>query len=45
MEKDEQAVQDLILYMDNLDADPLDECAPELCSLQSDVITSPEGVC
>ena len=42
MKKDKQAVQDLILGMDDFDADPFDESVPELCSLQSGVIASPE---
>ena len=42
MKKVEQAVQDLILGMDDFNADPFDEIVPELRSLQSGVIASPE---
>ena len=42
MKKGEQVLQDLILCMDDFDADLLDESAPELYSLQSGVIASPE---
>ena len=38
--KDEQAVQDLILCMDDFDADPFHERTPKLRSLQSGVIAS-----
>lgn len=37
MKKDEQAVQDLILCMDDFNADPFHERALELRSLQSGV--------
>ena len=42
MKKDEQAVQDSILCMDDFGDDPFDENAPELRSHQSDVIASLE---
>ena len=42
MKKDEQTVQNLILCMDDFDADPFNERVPELRSLQSGVIASPE---
>ena len=42
IKKDGQAVQDLIICMDDFDADPFDESVPELRSLQSGVIASPE---
>ena len=42
MKKDQQALQDLILFMDDFDADSFDKSAPELHSLQSGVIASPE---
>ena len=42
MKKDEQAVQDLILCMNDFDADPFDESVPKLRSPQSSVIASPE---
>lgn len=38
IKKDKQAVQDLILCMDNFDADPSDESATEFPLLQSGVI-------
>lgn len=38
IKKDKQAVQDLILCMDNFDADPFDESATEFPLLQSGVI-------
>ena len=41
MKKDEQAVQDLILCMDDFNADPFHETALELRSLQSGVTESP----
>ena len=40
IKKDEQAVQDLILCMDDFNADLFDESASELHSLQSSVIAS-----
>lgn len=40
MKKDEQAVQDLILCMDDFNADPFHERALELRSLQSGVTES-----
>ena len=40
--KDEQAVQDFILCMDDFVADPFDKNIPELRSLQYGVIASPE---
>lgn len=40
IKKDKQAVQDLILCMDNFDADPSDESATEFPLLQSGVIPS-----
>ena len=40
IKKDKQAVQDLILCMDNFDADPFDESATEFPLLQSGVIPS-----
>ena len=42
MKKDEQTVQNLILCMDDFDADPFNERVPELRSLQSGVTASPE---
>ena len=42
MKKDEQAVQDLILCMDNFNPDPFDESAPELHLVQCGVFTSYE---
>ena len=42
MKKGEQVLQDLILCMDDFDADPFNESAPELYSLQSGVIASLE---
>ena len=42
MKKDEQGVQDLILCMDDFDADPFDGSVSELRSPQSGVIASPE---
>ena len=38
MRKDEQAVQNLIFYMDGFNTVPFDESAPELRSSQSGVI-------
>ena len=38
--KDEQAIQDLILCMDDFDADPFDESAPQLRFPQPGAITS-----
>lgn len=40
IKKDKQAVQDLILCMDNFDADPFDESTTEFPLLQSGVIPS-----
>ena len=42
MKKDEQAVQDLILCMDNFNPDPFDESALELHLVQFGVFTSSE---
>ena len=42
MKKDEQAVQDLLLCLDDFDANPFDDSAPELRSLQSGVTASSE---
>ena len=41
-EEDDQAVQDLILCMDDFNTDPFDESVPELRLLPSGVIASPE---
>ena len=42
MRKDEQAVQNLILCVDDFDPNSFDKSAPELHLLQSDVIAPPE---
>ena len=42
MKKDDQSVQDLILCVDDFDADPFDENVSELSRVQSVVIASPE---
>ena len=42
MKKNEQAVQDFIPCRDDFDADPFDENAPALWSLQSGIIESPK---
>ena len=44
MKKDEQAIQDLLLCLDDFDADPFDDSAPNLRSLQSGVSASSEVV-
>ena len=45
MKKDEQAVQDSILCMDDFGDDPFDENAPELHSHQSLEVTGKSSEC